>query len=69
MKHFTAESARDALRNPSDLPAGGLNFGSDRSHFPKIQFPAYAKAFQKPASNGEYTAIFENIYCTWTKIE
>jgi hypothetical protein len=33
------------------------------------KFFAYATTSKKPAANGEYIAIFENIYCTWIKIE
>jgi hypothetical protein len=33
------------------------------------EFFAYANASKKPAANGEPSAIFENIYCTWMKIE
>jgi hypothetical protein len=29
----------------------------------------YAAATKTPAANGRFSAIFENIYCTWVKIE
>jgi hypothetical protein len=33
------------------------------------KFSANAKGAKKPAANGEFLAIYENIYCTWIKFE
>ncbi len=34
-----------------------------------VKFPAYADAPKNAAANGEFLAIFENIYCAWIKFE
>jgi hypothetical protein len=40
-----------------------VNSGSNRSGLGAVQFPAYADAPKNAAANGEFKAIFENIYC------